>query len=222
MSVLLDNYSSKKLIMVDVDNTLINVHEYHYLALDQTMRSCFDIAYSDVQDEITLMQRCRPQDLTAEHPALHLSIAARKAKTSTNMALLSNAIKKYEDMLNEMIHEMPGARDFLVTCQKQEIPVVAITNNFLSISLNRLVKTDLAKFIHQIITPEVYGIPKPSRFLFQTILKDFRLTPSQTIMIGDNAITDGGCADLGIEFQLLHKDTSRTQYDTLIKRLNEK
>lgn len=210
----------KKLILVDIDNTLVNTGSASDKAISKTLQDFFQIDYNSVSDQIEIMRRSRPQDLTAEHPLLHKFIAFKKSK-KTCLKTLYKAHKSYQDLLMDQIQEMPGARKFLQACLDAKIPTVAITNNFLVFALERLVKTDLHNFFDNIITPEVYGIPKPHPFLFQTILKDYKVTPKETLMIGDNIVTDGGSKSIGIDFFLLQTENTEKQYSSLISKFVE-
>ncbi len=210
--------SRKKLVLVDIDNTLVRIDGGHFTAMEETVRDFFGISYDQVKAEIMMMQRCRPQDLTAEHPMLHLSIAMRYSEGKPNLEMLHQAMSYYENRFESLIEEMPGARDFLINCQEKNIPVVAITNNYMALAIKRLVKTGLSKYISGLVSPEHYGVPKPEKFLFQIILKDHNCAPSDVLMVGDNIVTDGGCADIGIDFELIRPATAEEQYKNLQTR----
>jgi HAD superfamily hydrolase (TIGR01549 family) len=203
------------LILIDIDNTIACVGDENKQAMSLVMNEFFQVDYKHVEKYLTLMQRSRPQDLTAEHPILHLSIAAKQSNVDVDVELVHDAYESYIEEIERRVREVPGARSFLLKGYGEGVPLVALTNNFMSIAIKRLVKLKLAKYISEIVTPEVYGFGKPSAFLFQTILRDLGVKSSNVVMIGDNPVTDGGCRQVGIRYCPIDLSRSEEQYSEL-------
>lgn len=207
-----------KLILIDIDNTLIDIHTAHADALDKVSNKYFNCNYSDYLGFIDLTRRCRPQDLTAEHPALHLYMGSKSSSRPVSVEELFEAYEDYRQEVVQKIKPMPGAMVFLEKVTHKNIKVVALTNNYLSLVIERLARLNLGKYLHNVITPELYGIAKPSSFLFQTVLKEENTLPSEAIMIGDNEVTDGGCQSIGVTFEHITRLNSADKYNEIYER----
>ena len=190
----------KNIILIDLDNTLVAIKDPHSEALRSATQGLSTVAVEKAMEKISLLKRCRPNDLTAEHVALHLQMILKSENEKYSLKDLHNKYEHYLEKFYDDLNVVEGAEEFLASASEMSLPIVVVTNNFLDISIKKIIATGLEQYITDIITPETYGIGKENKFLFRFILDDWKCDPSNAIMIGDNSLTDGGCRDLGIEY----------------------
>jgi putative hydrolase of the HAD superfamily len=69
-------------------------------------------------------------------------------------------------------------------------PLFVITNGFDEIQATKLSSSGIEKYFKKVFTSEKVGHKKPSREIFDHVLKEFGFQSHQAIMIGDNLLTD--------------------------------
>ncbi len=200
------------LVLIDIDNTIVEITEAHQNAWRLTLDRYFSVPPEMIDHSISQMQSMRPQDLTAEHPMLHLLMASKVSPNKIGLLDLQNAYKFFTSEINAHLKNVTGAKEFLVECHRKNKKVVALTNNYLAFGVERIIQAGVAEYFSAVISPEVYGFGKQNPFLFQLILKEYSIPASRVIMVGDNPITDGVCEQIGIKFVNICKDKPEVQY----------
>ena len=105
----------------------------------------------------------------------------------------------YIQNLPEHNHLFPGAIEVLEQLKKQ-YSLHIITNGFEEVQHVKLQSSNLTHYFKNIITSEEVGVKKPNKKIFQYALKISDADPNQSIMIGDDLISDiKGAAKLKIK-----------------------
>jgi putative hydrolase of the HAD superfamily len=96
-------------------------------------------------------------------------------------------------------HLMPNALDTL-DYLKSRYPMTIITNGFAEIQDLKLSSSGLGGYFRQVVTSEKTGWLKPHQGIFDYALKQAKVSSDESIMIGDNPVTDiAGARDSGID-----------------------
>lgn len=211
----------KKIILIDLDNTLVDTDRAHTLAFQRATSGISKNSLTMATEKITTMKRCRPNDLTAEHVALHLQIALRTETSEFSVSELQNRYNLYTKVFYENLKIVNGAKDFLLKARENLLPVIVVSNGFLDTCVRKLSSTDLDVFISDIVTPEIYGFGKENNYLFKFILEEWGANPQNAIMIGDNLLVDGGCRQLGMEFFHITREESFKMFHKGVNFIND-
>lgn len=206
-----------KLILTDLDNTLVNTKLAHDLAFTCSTNGLSESSLAMAKEKITFMKRLRPNDLTAEHIVLHLQIAMKCENRSYLTAELQDRVNVYNKVFYENLQIMDGAKEVLQKAQEKLIPVIVVSNSYLDGCVKKISEANLHLFVSDIVTPESYGFGKENKFLFKFILEEWCTTADSAIMIGDNALIDGGCCQLGMKYFHIKDGTSSDNFDKVIK-----
>lgn len=83
---------------------------------------------------------------------------------------------------------------------KKGIPMGIITDLTTQIQLQKMKKLKIEKYFRYVITSEEVGVEKPSPVIFRYALEKFAVKADKTVLIGDNAKTDGGSEAAGIKY----------------------
>jgi putative hydrolase of the HAD superfamily len=68
--------------------------------------------------------------------------------------------------------------------------IYIITNGFDDVQWTKLKSSGLGRFVHDMYTSESAGFRKPSPEIFEHALEETSARPHQSVMIGDNPVTD--------------------------------
>ena len=91
-----------------------------------------------------------------------------------------------------------GAIEILDYLHKK-YPLILVTNGFNDIQDQKVDGSGLRKYFLDMVTSEKAGAPKPSPLIFNMALEIGKSNAHETVMIGDNPLSDiGGAKNLGI------------------------
>ncbi|GHM99065.1 noncanonical pyrimidine nucleotidase, YjjG family protein [Cytophagales bacterium WSM2-2] len=97
---------------------------------------------------------------------------------------------------NEYINESPKKKHLMEGCKETleylhaKYPMVIITNGFDEIQSTKLASSGIDHFFKSIVTSARAGHKKPSREIFEFAMNENNIAAHETIMIGDNLLTD--------------------------------
>lgn len=198
----MERFLNCKLVLMDVDDTLLDFRANAYQAMERTFLQ-FGLPFSgdlfrlfEVRN-LAFWKRLEKGELTKEQ------ILELRWKTILEEMGLTADPSRIEDCfrisLGDASIPIPGALDVLKYLH-QKYRVCAATNGMLEQQMGRLETAGMTPFIEHVFASESLGAMKPSRAFFDAC---FRLVPdvgpSEVVMIGDSISADiQGALDYGI------------------------
>ena len=113
--------------------------------------------------------------------------------------LLALGVNEYEMSLrlsHEYLSESPKKKNLIEGCKETldylhpKYPMVIVTNGFDEIQSTKLSSSGIDHYFKSIVTSARAGHKKPAREIFEFALRENNVSPNETIMIGDNLLTD--------------------------------
>lgn len=184
---------SSKLIIFDLDGTLVNTFDDLFLALESTL-----LAHQ--------LPTVTPETLL-DH--IHLGLESTVHAVTNGAATSSMEIAQtYEDHYRQRYHSnsylYPGVLMLLHQCQKRRQRLAVCTNKSTSDANALLDVLGIKEYFSIIVGIDTLATSKPDPAPLNYILDAFNCSPSQAVFIGDSII-DAQCAkNAGVPF-LLHR-----------------
>ena len=113
--------------------------------------------------------------------------------------LMVHGIKDYELSLkisDEYLRHSPNKRNLMEGCKQTldylqpKYPLVIVTNGFDEIQSTKLSSSGIRHYFKDIVTSARAGHKKPAKEIFEFALRENNVEAYQTIMVGDNLLTD--------------------------------
>lgn len=96
-------------------------------------------------------------------------------------------------------HLIEGAKELLLALN-EKLPLFIVTNGFEEVQYQKVRCSGLEGFFREVVISEKIGHKKPSREIFDHIMGKHSLSHHESIMIGDNLLTDiAGAKNAGID-----------------------
>lgn len=96
-------------------------------------------------------------------------------------------------------HLIEGAKELLQELS-EKFPIFIVTNGFEEVQYQKVRSSGLEGFFREVVISEKVGHKKPSREIFDHIMGKHGLMHQESIMIGDNLLTDiAGATNAGID-----------------------
>ena len=122
------------------------------------------------------------------------------------LKLSDDLSRDYLDICPRKGKLMPHATDIL-NYLKQYYRLAVITNGFEEIQHQKLTASSLRPYFDHVITSQKAGFKKPSREIFDCALQLNGVTNIESVMVGDNLITDiGGAKNASIDAVFLNTE----------------
>lgn len=184
-----------KLILLDIDDTLIDFHKCEKEALFKLF-SIFSIPHT--QENFSLFNRenksvwslfekgkLKQAEINNERFSRFL-----KAIQPGNQTSFKGIAETYLELLSQEHHLLEGADSFVKTLSEHYILAV-LTNGFTKVQNKRLEGSGLGPLFEKIFISEEIGHSKPSKEVFNHVLKTFpHLEKNKILMIGDSLGSD--------------------------------
>lgn len=201
-------------VLIDIDDTLYAYEPPHTISLSecyQLAKKYFNLSEiefktnyrkhrTNVTNRLIPQGACRSRFLAFQglFEELKVSNAYEKA---LEMDFL------YWDVFIQNMRVLDTAKQFLLACAKQEIPVCAVSDMTVTVQVQKLKKLGLTDLIDYLVTSEETGAEKPNPIMFTTALKKLGMIATEVIMIGDHLQKDIQAAEcLGIKAYHVIKD----------------
>lgn len=113
------------------------------------------------------------------------------------------ALQKYREIVTAKF--LPD-RDILEAFQflkKERIKIALLSNERVERVDMYMEQTGFSGFFETIVVSEEIGVEKPDLHIFEETLNRLNISAREMVMMGDNAIADGACKQLGITFVLV-------------------
>lgn len=206
-------------ILLDLDNTLYPYQTAHTAAhqlMIETLCRHTSIQPNEAESAISnAKQRIKSRlgSVAASHHRLLYIQTALELLGLRSQVVLSLELEQiyWHCFLRSMVL-FEGAYHWLDQCRLWGIPVVIVTDLTAHIQFRKLAYLSIDSLIHYVVTSEEAGCEKPNAAPFELALHKLQVSPTDTIMVGDNVSTDGeGAIGLGIPF--FHKLDPHTVVD---------
>lgn len=106
------------------------------------------------------------------------------------------------DFMSRVVHiddHIDGAKEILEYL-KPKYKIVMLSNGFSELQYDKLSNAGFAKYFDEIVLSDVVGVNKPHPDIFNYALNKMRVNREESIMIGDNYLTDiQGAMNSGID-----------------------
>ncbi|MDE5970115.1 MAG: YjjG family noncanonical pyrimidine nucleotidase [Muribaculaceae bacterium] len=120
----------------------------------------------------------------------------------------------YLDILGSHSKLIEGARELLDTLRARGYKIGVISNGFKGIQYNKLKSSGLDGWFDEIVLSDEIEVNKPDRRLFEYALKKAGATARESVIIGDNRMTDiHGGAQAGWQTIYFNRDGKSPQSD---------
>lgn len=172
----------KKLLFIDIDDTILNYTKAHNKALNKVLYKWgfsleeYNIARNEVKKRIKGVNNHKKE--------LYFKVMGENRGIFYETILY--IIKEYKNFLLDNIKIDFSIKELIDDCRLEGIKVCAVSNFYTEDQLKKLSKCNILNKFNMIITSEDFDVEKPSRKLFDYALNKFNLKESDSIMIGDS------------------------------------
>ena len=110
----------------------------------------------------------------------------------------------------------------MLSYYNNQVPLCLITNGNYNVQRNKIDKLGISYYFEEILISDFFGpeYRKPSTYMFELVLKKYKLSSDEIIYYGDDERTDSCCELLGIKFinvnQLWKEIEEKLSEDTII------
>ncbi|MCL3779629.1 noncanonical pyrimidine nucleotidase, YjjG family [Prolixibacteraceae bacterium JC049] len=181
-------------LFFDLDNTIWDFKRNSEVALELALDECgvleqlpgfdeFLVEYNIINDQLwkAYRERTLPKAELIRR-RFEESIALFLPELSIDGEFINEAYLKH---MSEQTHLIDGAREVLDYFHGK-VRMFIITNGFRQVQLEKLEKSDLAKYFERVFISEVIGSPKPNKKIFEMAIKTTNSKKSNSIIIGDS------------------------------------
>jgi putative hydrolase of the HAD superfamily len=187
--------SSKKLVIFDLDNTLINTRPAAKIGYKQAIYFIAKrFGLYDSRDKLfnhwkrlvqTLHQDSDPLKRRFEY-SLKLLLDTRKIPTT----YLSESLSIYEHELLDHLEIMAGSRELLQNLKDQGHLIAVATSGDKSEAIKKLKAVDLFSSLDFLVTANEVGRMKPDPLYYTLCIKQAKIKPDRCLVVGDDMTED--------------------------------
>ena len=213
-------------ILLDIDNTLYDYNEAHYVAKNKVLDYCMNV-FNLSKDEIMFAyERARKQvhielcETAASHNRL---LYFQKMSEILNVNPMNYSFEIYNvywDNFLELIKPFEGIYQLL---DQYKDRICLVTDLTAHIQYRKIKKLGLEKYCDRLVTSEETGHEKPHPYMFISALQKLGLGVDDVCMIGDNFKKDVlGASALGIKsIWFNHEEKQESFNDQLVTEVRE-
>ncbi|MBR6643946.1 MAG: YjjG family noncanonical pyrimidine nucleotidase [Lachnospiraceae bacterium] len=202
-----------KAVFFDADNTLIDHRECEKQALLAVFQG-IGVTYKEEYQTIFRPLDRRLWDSVAQGTC---PVSRKEIPEYRFKVLFEQLGIEYQDYsrVNELFKEgltsssalMEHAEEIVQYLYEKKYRLYVVTNGKVNLQRPRVMNSNIAKFITDIIVSEEVGADKPSPKMFQVLLKRVNLTSKEVIMVGDSLDKDvQGAHNAGIRAVWFNQD----------------
>jgi FMN phosphatase YigB (HAD superfamily) len=173
---------NKKLLFIDIDDTILDYTNTHKNVLNKILYKYnfnideYNIARSIVKDRIKGVNKHKKE--------LYFKVMLENKKNKYSVLL--DMINDYRNLFINNIKIDFSISQLIDYCKTNNIKVCAVSNFYVVDQFKKLIKFNILDKFDLIITSEDFDIEKPNINLFNYALNKFNIKSSESIMIGDS------------------------------------
>lgn len=204
-----------KAVVFDLDNTLYAYEPCHLAGIEAMYVQLLEYVSVSHEQFLTCLDQAKiwVKNNNAGTAASHNRILyCQKICESLNLNPVETPVNLYKAYWSEFLDKMnlfENVLDVLFELKKKKIKIGICTDLTAFIQLKKIRRLGLSGIVDAIVTSEECGEEKPSRKMFDMILKKLKVLPQEAVMVGDslekdvlgaknagmNAILYGSCAE---------------------------
>jgi len=216
----------KKVLLLDLDNTLYDYNSAHKLALKDVHQSfCnelsidfwqFEKLYNSAKFEI---HRELVGTASSHNRAIYFQRVIEKTHEDLRPDIVLDLYDTYWKKFFECMKIYSGVEDVLIKFKKSGYKIGIVTNFTTQIQLRKIQKLKISDYIDVLVSSEEAGSEKPHPAAFLMILNKLNVLPQDAIMVGDNMVDDIEWANyLGITTVLLSQKVDLWKVEIAIQK----
>lgn len=201
----------KEAVLFDLDNTLYEYEPAHQKALQSAHKTLkkeikisfsefkilFDLSKSEVQRELS-------GTASSHNRVLYFQRLIEKTHKTIDSKIVLNLYDSYWKVFLNNMRPRKGAVEVLKELKKRGIKTAIVSDLTTHIQLRKMEVLKITPYIDVLVTSEEAGSEKPHPIMFLLALNKLKMTPQDTLMVGDNCLTDiEGANSVGIDSVLL-------------------
>lgn len=212
-----------KILLVDIDNTILDFNKTEEYALEPILDMYNlntpenKILYSKIN--LAHWKRLEKKEITRDE-----CITLRWREFFANFGIeVDGALinQGYFKRLREGAFWMPEALEFLEEASKK-YKIYAVTNGVADVQYNRIKKIGLDKYLEKVFISEEIGYTKPDKAFFEYVLKETEASKNDVIVLGDSLSSDiQGAINSGLDYVWFDYKNSNPTYEKRITHLLE-
>lgn len=200
---------TKKLVIIDLDNTLVNTRPAAKEAYKQAINHLAKAIGREHDNKKLynhwkkIVQRVlgekKPQFRRFEY-----SLGQLMEEQKIDQKHLATCLHTYQKTLLELLESQNGARDLLTWLKDQGHTVIVATGSAKQEAAKKLKKSELFSFIDDIVSADDVDTMKPSQLYYQKAMLLAGAKASNTVVVGDSQLEDiDPAAALGLQALLV-------------------
>lgn len=201
-------------ILFDADNTLFDFDAAEDFALRTTMERR-NIPWSEVTKNQYLAINRPLWDAFYQGKVEQKWLMVERFRRFSELLGVETDPKAWDEEYLELLGEssvlIDGAEELLRELKPHFVLVLA-TNGETEVQKKRLGKSSINGLFDGVFISKELGMKKPEKAYFHHILKELRLAPEETLMVGDNLLADiQGAINAGIDSVLYSPDIGKME-----------
>ena len=181
-------------LLFDLDDTLLDYgiaedHSLKQLFTDFNLKLTPNVKRTFQEYNVGMWQRYERNELTWDQLMDHLFADYFKVYHKLNVPG-GKTIKTYLTYLSNNHQLIPGTRTLLEYLKNKNYRIFAVTNGQKIVQDKRLKDAHLLQYFNDVFISQVIGVQKPSKEMFDYVLKQIDGNSTSTLMIGDSLSSD--------------------------------
>ncbi|MBW2995777.1 HAD-IA family hydrolase [Candidatus Woesearchaeota archaeon] len=182
-------------IIFDLDNTLIDFYRMKKESCDKAIQA-MKLKISKEKAWDIMFNLYMKKGL--EDPVIFQKFL-KKVEGKVDYKKLGYGINAYRSVRAGYLHPFPGTKKTLIALKKKGLKLAIVSDAPRLKAWLRLTAMKLDSYFDVVLTAEEVGRAKPSRLPFRKALKELKVKPSETLMVGDRPSKDiVGARQVGI------------------------
>ncbi len=220
---------SKKLLLIDIDDTICNSSEAYHTALFKCYeflkekyplidKKLFFETYKEAREQIHLELR---GTASMHNRFLYFQRLFEILGLTLEPKILDEITEIFWNQTYNSLKLYPNVRETLKIIKENNIKIGIISDLIAQVQIKKLKKLGISEYIDFIVTSEEAGKEKPHPSIFLLALKKANCLPKDAIMVGDSIERDiRGAKHVGITSVLFSRQKNR-EADYVINNLKQ-
>ncbi len=220
----------KKLLMLDIDDTICNATQAYEKALEECYeffrKMHLDVSKKDFVENYMEARKEIHLELSGTASMhdrfLYFQRMSERMKLPFEPGTLSDITEVYWKSTYSNLSLFPGVMEAMKKIKKSGILIGLATNLVADVQIKKLERLGVEDYIDFVVTSQEAGKEKPHPAVFLLALKKAGCLPEEAVMLGDSLEQDvEGAKHLGMTAVHLSDKSSKGKADFTIKKFDE-